>query len=963
MSGHGDGKARSAGGQAAERIETAEGHREAADVRDLLRHVAAQIAEVDRRHGEAMRDIRARVGGVGQAVTQARNETPPAVAPAMARIEKRLAEFVTAASATPRRAPAALNEPAAAVTATPPPTPAPTPAPRETARAIHSPAVTASEAAPAPLPVVPAPAPAGRPMADAEAHGMIASARIEARLAEVAQRVEEALAGLRPEAVADAVGAKVGEIDARLGAALDGVARRTDVEGLRIVEAHVTELAGHVEAIEQQLKRLDGIEEQLRELARFAAEAHASAPVEPSEPVAPPPAELSADSMQRIVEGTVDRLAGHLADVPHTIGRQAERVETLQRLIDAFVDERRREDRHTAGMLDTMQQALVHLIDRLEAAPSQPAAAALARPPEAAPEEEPPRPFGRRAQVEPPPADIVEPPQAPAAKLAVQGAAVARPGQAAAAPPVRAPRAGGAPSQPQAQPAAASARAPADAAASRARAGAEAAARTAAPTLDPADPRAARGSPTRGPRQGVEAEPAIDPATAAQPAPAGQPAVLAATMRRGLAVVGVAFVLMGASALAHFYLSDRIGIRRSVEVSGPATVRGGDTSGPAFADEEPGDRRNTGARPPQRDDRRSNAAGQDQSELSNASDERPAERDLRVMRVAPPGIALQQPPQPVTATDLERFQQRQYNAQVSTNLGVNAGRSEVVGQPTPAVARPSDASRLETSAVDTNQDGVPGAELPPATLGPLSLRLAAQRGEPGAEFEIAARYAEGKGVKADFKKAMEWYQRAAQKGFVPAQYRLGTIYERGMGGKPDLQRARIWYKRAAEQGNVKAMHNLAVLSAGREGGSPDYPNAAQWFLEAAERGLSDSQFNLGVLNENGLGVPKDMVQAYKWYSLAARSGDGEAGRRRDAIQARMDLADVKAADDAVATWRAKATDPRANDARMAADAWRARIEASAAQPQLPSNAIPPAAVLSPPGAPQMPRVIQAPQLR
>ncbi|MBV1695929.1 MAG: hypothetical protein KGP27_15830, partial [Hyphomicrobiales bacterium] len=637
MSGDGDGKARSTGGQAAERIETAEGHREAADVRDLLRHVAAQIAEVDRRHGEAMRDIRARVGGVGQAVTQARNETPPAVAPAMARIEKRLAEFVTAASATPRRAPAAVTEPAAAVAATPPPAPAPTPAPREAARAIHSPSVTASEATPAPLPVVQAPAPVGRPMADAEAHGMIASARIEARLAEVAQRVEEALAGLRPEAVADAVGAKVGEIDARLGAALDGVARRTDVEGLRIVEAHVTELAGHVEAIEQQLKRLDGIEEQLRELARFAAEAQASAPAEPAEPIAPPPAELSADSMQRIVEGTVDRLAGHLADVPHTIGRQAERVETLQRLIDAFVDERRREDRHTAGMLDTMQQALVHLIDRLEAAPSQPPAAALARPPEAVPEEEPPRPFGRRAQVEPPPADIVEPPQAPAAKLAVQGAAAARPGQAAAASTVRAPRAaGGAPAQPQTQPAAAPARAPADVAASRARAGAEAAARTGAPTLDPADPRGARGSTTRGPRQGVEAEPAIDPASATQPPPAGQPAVSAATMRRGLAVVGVAFVLMGASALAHFYLSDRIGIRRSVEVSGPATVRGGDTSGPAFADEEPGDRR---ARPPQRDDRRSNAAGQDQSDFSNASDERPAERDLRVMRVAPPGIA------------------------------------------------------------------------------------------------------------------------------------------------------------------------------------------------------------------------------------------------------------------------------------------------------------------------------------
>mgnify|MGYP003338068922 CR=1 FL=1 len=297
-------------------------------------------------------------------------------------------------------------------------------------------------------------------------------------------------------------------------------------------------------------------------------------------------------------------------------------------------------------------------------------------------------------------------------------------------------------------------------------------------------------------------------------------------------------VLIGASALAHFYLSERLGMRKTAAVATQPATTGTDGMAPSFADEDEQPRPPQANRGPQRDDRRSSAGGFMTSDTVLASAEQaPAERDLRVARTAPPGITLQHPPVPLTAADMQRLQQRQYNAQASTHLGVNAGRA--TDTTTPAAARANEAPRQEAATEDLPNEAPDGAELPPATIGPLSLRLAAQRGDPGAEFEVAARFAEGKGVKTDFKKAMEWYQRAAQKGFVPAQYRLATIHERGLAGKADLQRARVWYKRAAEQGNVKAMHNLAVLSAGREAGTPDYPNAAQWFQEAADRGLAD----------------------------------------------------------------------------------------------------------------------------
>jgi localization factor PodJL len=236
-------------------------------------------------------------------------------------------------------------------------------------------------------------------------------------------------------------------------------------------------------------------------------------------------------------------------------------------------------------------------------------------------------------------------------------------------------------------------------------------------------------------------------------------------------------------------------------------------------------------------------------------------------------------------------------------------------QATPNVAeqgRPANVARQST------------LELPPATVGPLSLRMAAASGDPSAQFEVGARLAEGKGTTQNFKEAQLWYQRAASQGLAQAQYRLGTLFERGLGAKADAGRARMWYQRAAEQGNVKAMHNLAVLSASRDAASPDYATASQWFGKAAEYGLADSQFNLAVLHENGLGATKDSKLAYKWYALAAQSGDKEAAKRRDAMKTQLSPDDLFAAEDLVETFSPKRIEPMANDARVAGEDWKKR---------------------------------------
>lgn len=202
--------------------------------------------------------------------------------------------------------------------------------------------------------------------------------------------------------------------------------------------------------------------------------------------------------------------------------------------------------------------------------------------------------------------------------------------------------------------------------------------------------------------------------------------------------------------------------------------------------------------------------------------------------------------------------------------------------------------------------------LPPAAIGPFSLRHSAANGDLEAQFEVARRFALGQGVERNYEEAVRWYSQAAAKGFAPAQYRLGTFYERGRGVVRSLEAARTWYQRAAKLGNVKAMHNLAVINTALNRENPDYAASIYWFKQAANYNLADSQFNLAILYQNGVGVQKNQVEAYRWFSLAARQGDLEAAKRRDIIEKKLKKSDLLLVANMLQAWSPMTVDPKAN---------------------------------------------------
>ena len=204
---------------------------------------------------------------------------------------------------------------------------------------------------------------------------------------------------------------------------------------------------------------------------------------------------------------------------------------------------------------------------------------------------------------------------------------------------------------------------------------------------------------------------------------------------------------------------------------------------------------------------------------------------------------------------------------------------------------------------------------------PAALRDAVAAGSPAAQYEVAQRLFEGRGVPQDQQAAALWFERAASSGLAPAQFRLATIYSKGVGVQRDAAAAKRWYAKAAEAGNARAAHNLAVLYAEPVGETPDYVEAAKWFRKAAELGVRDSQYNLAILYARGLGVEQDLAQSWMWFSLAASQGDADAAKKRGEVAAKMSPNQLAAAAEDLAQFKILKLDPAANEAPAPAAGW------------------------------------------
>jgi len=112
----------------------------------------------------------------------------------------------------------------------------------------------------------------------------------------------------------------------------------------------------------------------------------------------------------------------------------------------------------------------------------------------------------------------------------------------------------------------------------------------------------------------------------------------------------------------------------------------------------------------------------------------------------------------------------------------------------------------------------------------------------------------------------------AEKEDACAQFDVGYMYANGWGVRRDFREAAKWYRKAAEQGLMIAQHHLGIAYLDGEGVSANDAEAARWLKRAAEQGFSRSQYILGTMYLEGRGVSKDPVQGYAMVVLAGQRG-------------------------------------------------------------------------------------------
>src|SRR5690606_32920114 len=89
-----------------------------------------------------------------------------------------------------------------------------------------------------------------------------------------------------------------------------------------------------------------------------------------------------------------------------------------------------------------------------------------------------------------------------------------------------------------------------------------------------------------------------------------------------------------------------------------------------------------------------------------------------------------------------------------------------------------------------------------------------------------------------------WWGRAAEKNDPGAQYNLGAVYLHGQSVAADAARALYWFKRAAERGHLLAQTNLGLAYLDGRGTTRDDILGAMWLTVAARRGEEGARDNL-----------------------------------------------------------------------------------------------------------------------
>lgn len=170
--------------------------------------------------------------------------------------------------------------------------------------------------------------------------------------------------------------------------------------------------------------------------------------------------------------------------------------------------------------------------------------------------------------------------------------------------------------------------------------------------------------------------------------------------------------------------------------------------------------------------------------------------------------------------------------------------------------------------------------LPMQSLEEQALRLAAQKGDPNAQYDLAVSLITPipphSGPIKEGAEAAELLEKSALQGNIDAAFLLGHIYQYGTGVSKDVGQSLGWLTKAADGGHVSAMVTLGVMYRVGDGVMKNRVKARDYYAKAAEKGNNNARTSLAVMYMEGDGVHKDGGMAQTWLKRAVKDGHAPA---------------------------------------------------------------------------------------
>ena len=130
--------------------------------------------------------------------------------------------------------------------------------------------------------------------------------------------------------------------------------------------------------------------------------------------------------------------------------------------------------------------------------------------------------------------------------------------------------------------------------------------------------------------------------------------------------------------------------------------------------------------------------------------------------------------------------------------------------------------------------------------------------------------------RGEYDEALSILRPLANSGDSEAQYQLAACYAKGHGVKQNLSVATSWLNKAAASGHILALYSLGQKYEEGHGVQINEEQAVKWYRKAADLGHADSQFRLGRMYNEGRGVNQNTKKAKELLQIARKNGSEEA---------------------------------------------------------------------------------------